>query len=302
GLLHALDDPEIAVDRSLAEHAQRFLVRSAVVAGSRLRHAGEFDHHGPHEQAALVRVRRGAAREELAAGRVDRGPGELRVGRELLGIVDRAVEGNPIPLRHGITSVNEWSDCNRARAYRWAKSSFNSFPLAACANPSKRPSLAIVRAARMKPAQAQRASAPPTLTRRTPIASTSFNVNSLVEPMSRFTGLGATAATTAVICSRVRMPGAYRQSAPASEYALSRTIVSPMSGRPRKKFSARPMSRVPVRLSSIAARAARSRANASSIVRMGLVALPVESSMEMPATPVSIAMRTLCATPAASAA
>ena len=65
-----------------------------------------------------------------------------------------------------------------------------------------------VRAARMKPAHAQRASAPPTLTRRTPIASTSFSVNSLVDPMSRLTGFGATAATTAAICSRVRMPGA----------------------------------------------------------------------------------------------
>jgi hypothetical protein len=33
-------------------------------------------------------------------------------------------------------------------------------------------------------------------------------VNSLAEPISRLTGFGATAATTAAICSRLRMPGA----------------------------------------------------------------------------------------------
>ena len=71
-------------------------------------------------------------------------------------------------------------------------------------------------AARMKPPQAARASAPPTLMRRTPSAATSCSVNADVEPISRLTGLGATAATTASICSRVWMPGAYRQSAPAA--------------------------------------------------------------------------------------
>ena len=67
---------------------------------------------------------------------------------------------------------------------------------------------AIVLAAWRKPAHAVRASAPPMLMRRTPMAATSSSVNSLAAPMSRFTGFGATAATTAVICSRVRMPGA----------------------------------------------------------------------------------------------
>jgi len=58
------------------------------------------------------------------------------------------------------------------------------------------------------PPQALRASAPPTLTLRTPSAATAATVKSLAEPIRRFTGFGATAATTAVISSRVRMPGA----------------------------------------------------------------------------------------------
>ena len=53
--------------------------------------------------------------------------------------------------------------------------------------------------------------------RRTPSAAIACIVNSLVEPTSKLTGFGATASTTARICSGVRIPGAYRQSAPASE-------------------------------------------------------------------------------------
>ena len=79
---------------------------------------------------------------------------------------------------------------------------------AGAAKPSKRPFCAMPRAARMKPPHAARASAPPTLMRRTPMAAMSCTVNSLVDPMTRLTGFGATAATTAAICSRVRMPGA----------------------------------------------------------------------------------------------
>jgi len=60
----------------------------------------------------------------------------------------------------------------------------------------------------MKPPQAERASAPPTLMRRTPSAAMSPTVRSVAPPTSRLTGFGATAATTAAICSRVRMPGA----------------------------------------------------------------------------------------------
>ena len=39
-------------------------------------------------------------------------------------------------------------------------------------------------------------------------AEPSGTVNSLAVPTSRLTGFGATAATTAAICSRVRIPGA----------------------------------------------------------------------------------------------
>ena len=63
--------------------------------------------------------------------------------------------------------------------------------------------------------QADRASAPPTLTRRTPSSAMSRSVSSLVEPTSRLSGRGATPATSAAMCSRLVMPGAYRQSAPA---------------------------------------------------------------------------------------
>src|SRR6185437_14890676 len=103
GLLHALHDPEIPVGRPLAEHAQRFLIARAVMTGDRVRHAGEFDHDGSQQHAALVRMRRDAAREELAARGLDRRAGELRIRRDLLGMVDRAVERNPVALCHEVS-------------------------------------------------------------------------------------------------------------------------------------------------------------------------------------------------------
>ena len=96
----------------------------------------------------------------------------------------------------------------------------------------------------MNPPHAERASAPPTLTRRTPSAEMSCIVRSVVDPTNRLTGFGATAATTAVICSRVRMPGAYRQSAPACAYALSLLNRFAEIGSTHKKHSARPTSSV----------------------------------------------------------
>jgi hypothetical protein len=53
---------------------------------------------------------------------------------------------------------------------------------------------------------------------------------------------------------------------------------------------------------SIAARAARMRSTLVGMSRSGAAASPVESSIDRPATPVSMARRTLRATPAASAA
>ena len=62
---------------------------------------------------------------------------------------------------------------------------------------------------------AARANAAPTLMRRTPSAAAS--ASDIHGPVTRrFTGFGATALTTASMSSFVRMPGAYKQSAPAA--------------------------------------------------------------------------------------
>src|SRR5262249_10729964 len=73
---------------------------------------------------------------------------------------------------------------------------------------SNLPFVAMSRAARMIAVQATRASVPPRLMRRTPSPARSFTVRSVALDMRKFTGFGATAFTTAAICSRVLMPGA----------------------------------------------------------------------------------------------
>ena len=60
------------------------------VAGDGRGDAGKFHHHGSLKQAAFIRVRRGSAREEFPAGRLDRRGGELRVRGEAVRIVDGA--------------------------------------------------------------------------------------------------------------------------------------------------------------------------------------------------------------------
>src|SRR5581483_8304525 len=132
------------------------------------------------------------------------------------------------------------------------------------AKPSKRPS-ASSRAARRNPPHAAPAKALPTLTRRTPSLARSASVKFPGEPISTFTGLGATACTIAVICSGERAPGAYRQSAPACAYAFNRFTDSfNASECPARKHSARPISITSSTEASIASRAARMRATASS--------------------------------------
>ena len=79
---------------------------------------------------------------------------------------------------------------------------------AASAKALKLPASMICFAARMNPPHAERASDPPTLMRRTPSSAQSLTVSALGVPISRLTGFGATACTTAAICSRVEMPGA----------------------------------------------------------------------------------------------
>ena len=73
---------------------------------------------------------------------------------------------------------------------------------------SNLPAVAMSRAARITAVQATRASVPPRLMRRTPSEARSFTVSSVALDIRKFTGFGATAFTTAAICSRVLMPGA----------------------------------------------------------------------------------------------
>ena len=67
--------------------------------------------------------------------------------------------------------------------------------------------------------------------RRTPSAARSLTVYPKALLLRKLIGFGATALIVAAICSRVLMPGEYRQSAPASAKAFNLRIVSSRSGR-----------------------------------------------------------------------
>src|SRR6516225_10535636 len=88
------------------------------------------------------------------------------------------------------------------------KNLFNSGLLMRPAKPSNLPSRAISVATWMKACMATRASEPPTLMRRTPMAARSPTVKPNAPLLRKLTGFGATDLTTASICSRVLMPGA----------------------------------------------------------------------------------------------
>src|SRR6516164_247736 len=88
------------------------------------------------------------------------------------------------------------------------KNLFNSGLLMRSAKPSTLPSRAISLATRTKACMATRASEPPTLMRRTPMAARSPTVKPNAPLLRKLTGFGSTALTTASICSRVLMPGA----------------------------------------------------------------------------------------------
>src|SRR6266581_331893 len=76
----------------------------------------------------------------------------------------------------------------------------------------------------MKPAQAARASAPPTEMRRTPSSASCETVRlQLFVETRTLTGFGETALTSDAISSGLLTPGAYKQSAPASANATSRS-------------------------------------------------------------------------------
>src|SRR2546422_4893452 len=84
----------------VAEHAQRFLVAGAVVRGDGALEAVEFHHHRALVDPVLVGLRRHAAYEEAPARRLHRGAGDLRVGGERRGILDRVVAGDEVGLGH----------------------------------------------------------------------------------------------------------------------------------------------------------------------------------------------------------
>src|SRR5581483_2798020 len=144
------------------------------------------------------------------------------------------------------------------------KNLFNSALPMRSAKPSHLPSLAICVAVLMKACMATRASEPPTLIRRTPIAARSLTVKPNAPLFRKLIALPPTAFTVASICSRLLMPGEYRQSAPASANAFSRRMVSSMSGRPRMKPSVRAVNTTSPPALSMAARAAFTRASAAS--------------------------------------
>src|SRR5262245_35024021 len=112
----------------------------------------------------------------------------------------------------GGSGINRRTDRQVGHAPRFFRSSRNralsSAPGADSLSPSEPPSCAICFATRITLPQPTRARAPPTLMRRTPRAARSLTVSGLApEDISTLTGFGATALTTAAICSRVLMPG-----------------------------------------------------------------------------------------------
>src|SRR4029077_19246237 len=78
--------------------------------GDGLVHARELRHHDALLLAGLVGLGRRAARQVTAAERRDRRRRQLRIGGELLRIGNRAVDGDPIALRHCGAPWRGWSE------------------------------------------------------------------------------------------------------------------------------------------------------------------------------------------------
>ena len=78
----------------------------------------------------------------------------------------------------------------------------------------------------MNPVHAARDIDDPVLMRRTPISARSGTRSPVFALISTFTGFGLTALTIASICPTSVGPGAYKTSAPASEYACNLLIAS----------------------------------------------------------------------------
>src|SRR5436190_18794370 len=84
-LLQSRHDPHVALG-AVAERLQRVLVARALVAGAGLLGAREFRDDDAVLQSGLVGVRRGAARQILAAERRGRLRRQFGIGREFLWI------------------------------------------------------------------------------------------------------------------------------------------------------------------------------------------------------------------------
>jgi len=71
--LYTFHDADVAF-RAVAERIERGLVAGRIMRGGRRRHAVELDHDAALVQPGLIGFRRRAARQELSARRLDRGP------------------------------------------------------------------------------------------------------------------------------------------------------------------------------------------------------------------------------------
>jgi len=104
GLVDSLNNAQVAIHR-VAQYAECFLVSGTVVCGDRVCDAVEFNQNGALAETAFIHLGRVPSRKHPAAGFLKRGSGELRIGGESLGVVNRAIDGNPIRFGHGCRQV-----------------------------------------------------------------------------------------------------------------------------------------------------------------------------------------------------
>src|SRR6476659_2433660 len=96
----ALDHAHIPLDIASAERLKCFLVGGRVMAGDRLVDTVELDQHHALIDAGLIDFRRVAARQEAAAGRLDRRHCKFGIGLPRFRTFHRTIGHHPISLRH----------------------------------------------------------------------------------------------------------------------------------------------------------------------------------------------------------
>src|SRR5438128_5698983 len=89
GLLHTLDDPQIAIGAP-AKDLERGLIAFAVVGGRGLLNAIEFDDHDPLDKPGFVCFRRSSASQKSPPGSRDRRTGELGITGQRLRVRNRS--------------------------------------------------------------------------------------------------------------------------------------------------------------------------------------------------------------------